>query len=107
MCKFTEIRLRRIEAAIIKDIQTLANNLDTVIRCFEYNAIPAKVAYKRAQNIATRFDILIARLQNAVHAANKIDKNNDPVNFERFYIEHPDYKKTLNDMFKKCEYFGI
>lgn len=107
MCKFTEIRLRRIEADIIKDIQVLNNNLDTVIRFFEYNAIPAKVAYKRAQKLATRFDILTTRLQNAVHAANMIDKYNDPINFERFYIEHPDYKKTLNDMFKKCQYFGL
>lgn len=107
MCKFTEIRLRRIEADIIKDIQVLNNNLDTVIRCFEYNAIPAKLAYKRAQKLATRFDMLLNRLQNALNAANTIDKYNDPINFERFYIEHKDYKKTLNSMFEKLEFFGL
>lgn len=106
MCKFTEIRLRRIEAAIIKDIQTLNDNLDTVIRFFECNAISAKKAYKRASAISARFDILLTRLQNAVHAANLNDRYTD-INYTPYFVEHPDYIKIYHEVYDKLNYFAL
>lgn len=104
MCKFTEIRFRRIEAAIFSDLQQLANNIDTLIRFFECSAIAPKVAYKRAKVFAARFEILVKRLHNALDAAN----NNDNLHGDnRIKITHDTFVRCFHQVDTKLEYFNI
>lgn len=107
MCRFTELRFRNIEAAIIKDMRQLSANIDTLIRFVECNAIAPKLAFKRASIMACRFDCLAKRLCNACQAANNWNKSNCVRNYERIYIEHPEYRPIYSELCKKFAYFGI
>lgn len=107
MCRFTEIRFRKIESAIIKDMCQLSANMNTLIRFVECNAIAPKIAFKKASVMAGRFDCLAKRLSNACQAANNWNKSNCLANYDRIYIEHPEYVPTHSTLCKQFEYFGI
>lgn len=107
MCRFTEIRFRKIESAIIKDMRQLSANVDTLIRFVECNAIAPKIAFKRASLMASRFDCLAKRLSNACQAANNWNKSNCLTNYDRIYIEHPEYKTIYSTLCNQFAFFGI
>lgn len=107
MCQFTEIRFRNIEIAIIKDMRQLSANVDTLKRFVECNAIAPKLAFKRASIMAARFDCLLKRLANACQAANNWNKSNCLTNYDRIYIEHPDYVRIHQTLCAQFAFFGI
>lgn len=107
MCKFTEIRVRRIENTIVSDLAQLAENLDTLTRFFSCAAIQPKQAYKRAQYIARRFDILLNRLQTALRAADRFEAVNNSTNPEKHYISHKEYTKIYRSIINGLEFFGL
>ena len=107
MCRFTEIRFRKIENAIIKDMRQLSANMDTLKRFVECNAIAPKFAFKRASAMAFRFDCLAKRLCNACQAANNWNKSNCLTNYDRIYIEHPEYKTIHLTLCNQFAFFGI
>lgn len=103
MSKFIECRFRRIESAIISELEILSNNLDTVKRFYECNAISAKVAYKRANIILSRFGVLVNRLSIALSAANRSRANG----YNFIYIENPKYRAICSKFWIVAGYFGF
>lgn len=108
MSKFIRTRVIRIEKIILSDLEKLSNNLDTLLQFYKYNAIPAKIAYKRAQRFAGRFDVLINRLHNALAAANNFDKNNRSTDPDRYEINNGrKYCEIYHKIVNQLEYFGL
>lgn len=107
MCRFTEIRFRKIENAIVENMRQLSANMDTLIRFVECDAIAPKCAYKKATAMATRFDCIAKRLSNARQAANKWNKSNSLINSDPIYIEHPEYRRIYSVLCKQFAFFGI
>lgn len=107
MCKFIEFRVRRIENDIICDLAKLAENLDTLTRFYNCNAIQPKQAYKRAQHIARRFDDLLKRLKYAMNAADRFEAANNVHDPVKYYVSHKDYIKTCQKLWDGLEFFGL